>query len=93
MNETKRILMAKRIERAVNDKLAKKMETHNNNCDGSNCKFQTGTVKYIPLGDGGLILCMSCYQHEMAWRRERNKELSKENRFDIPGWKQLETYI
>ena len=92
MNETKRILMAEQIERAVNDKLAKKMEIHNNNCDGSNCKFQTGTVKYIPLSDGGLILCMSCYQHEMMWRRERNKELSKENRFDIPDWKQLETY-
>ena len=68
------------------------METRNNNCDGSNCKFNAGVVKYIPLEDGNLILCKSCYQHEMAWRHMRNKELSKENRFDMPKWSKLETY-
>lgn len=68
------------------------MEIHNNNCDGSNCKCETGPVKYIPLGDGGLILCKACYQHEMNWRRGCNRELLKENRFDLPTWQQLEIY-
>ena len=68
------------------------MKKHNNSCDGSDCKSITGIVKYIPLGGGGLVLCKACYQQEMAWRRERNKELSKENRFDIPAWKSLEIY-
>jgi hypothetical protein len=66
---------------------------HNPNCDGSHCSFATGRVVVLPLpGVANLILCHSCYEHEMRWRRERNEKLAVENRYDLPEWDALKVY-
>jgi len=50
----------------------------NYNCDGSG-PHSAGTVKILPLSDephhGNLILCHADWNREMAYRRERNKEM------------------
>lgn len=64
---------------------------HNPNCDGDQCRQSSGEVRVLPLGAGGnLILCRACYQHEIAFRRERNKKLSPNCRFDLPPWEALQ---
>jgi hypothetical protein len=66
---------------------------HNPNCDGGYCVSETGEVRVLPTGgDGNAILCRSCFAHEMNWRRERNMELAKENRFQLPRWTDLKVY-
>ncbi len=69
------------------------MNTYNPNCDGSVCKSSSGEVRVLPTGGGGnLILCRACYGHEMAYRRERNRRLAGDARFDIPAWESLAVY-
>lgn len=64
----------------------------NANCDGEHCRYQ-GEVRLLPMGsDGNLILCAACHAHEIAWRRERNRELSPDARYDLPKWASLEVY-
>lgn len=54
MNETKRILMAKRIERAVNDKLEKlEIKTHCGQCGHSQ-------MVRIAHGESITIICKHC---------------------------------
>jgi len=43
-------------------------------------------------GDSNAILCRSCYQHELQWRRERNRDLADSAKFDLLGWETLEVY-
>jgi hypothetical protein len=67
---------------------------HNPNCDGSHCQSETGEVRVLPLGGGAnLILCVACHAHEIAWRRERNRELSKDAAYALPAWAELEVYV
>ncbi len=67
------------------------MKTHNNNCDGDHCRSETGDVRVLPYGGGGnLILCRACYEHEMAFRRERN--LAVWSPFELPAWDSLKVY-
>lgn len=66
----------------------------NPNCDGSNCQSKQGQVRLLPYGGGGnLILCQACFHFEMVYRRQRNKELSKDCQFKIQEWKDLEVYL
>lgn len=68
-------------------------KNQNPNCDGANCKFSRGQVKVLPSGgDSNSILCRACFDFEMDYRRERNKELSKESQFDLPKWEDLKNY-
>ena len=41
---------------------------------------------------GNLILCRCCFEKELAFRRERNRELAKDCAFQLPGWLSLEIY-
>lgn len=66
---------------------------HNNNCDGSHCATSQGDVRILSTGGAGnLILCQSCFDHELRWRRERNKRLSVEAQFSLPSWQSLQVY-
>lgn len=64
---------------------------HNNNCDGDHCQSATGEVRVLPYGGGGnLILCRACFDHEIAWRKERNREVHSP--FNLPLWNSLSVY-
>jgi hypothetical protein len=67
----------------------------NPNCDGSGpCNL--GEVRVLPIGaipdHGNMILCRLCFSREMNWREDRNRELAKDCRFDLPRWESLEVY-
>ena len=71
------------------------MKKHNDNCDGDHCTAGTekGEVRRLPIGgNSAAILCRACYEHEMAWRRERNQEMAKDCAFDLPAWEALKVY-
>ena len=69
------------------------MQKTNPNCDGQRCKINKGEVRILPAGgDSNIILCRHCFEYEMKWRYERNKELSYACRFDIPKWESLKIY-
>jgi hypothetical protein len=64
----------------------------NSNCDGSGPHTQ-GEVRILPTGPhSNAILCSQCYIRELAWRRERNKDLAPDVRFDLPTWDSLKVY-
>ncbi len=60
-----------------------------NECDGSGPHSGTETRRLPTGGDGAVILCRRCYSHEMAWRRERNRDLGADAQFDLPSWESL----
>ena len=68
----------------------------NPTCDGDRCFRSTGEVRRLPTGygtgHGAVILCQHCFEHEMAWRREKNKKLEPALAFPIPSWESLEVY-
>lgn len=66
---------------------------NNPNCDGGHCKTSRGQVRVLPTGgDSNAILCFACYLNEIAFRKDRNRELAEENRFDLPAWLDLKVY-
>lgn len=66
---------------------------HNPNCDGGHCKKSTGQVRVLPTGgSSNAILCHDCYRNEIAYRIERNRDLSDRNKFDLPNWLSLKIY-
>lgn len=64
-------------------------------CDGSG-PCDPGTVRVLPLGSnpdhGNLILCRCCFERELAFRRERNRELAADCAFALPAWESLAVY-
>lgn len=61
-------------------------------CDGSG-PCSAGEVRVLPTGgEGNAILCKSCFHRELAWRKERNRELSKDCQFKLPEWDSLNIY-
>jgi hypothetical protein len=65
----------------------------NPNCDNDKCRSSTGQVRVLPTGgDGNAILCRACFDYELRWRRERNRELSKDCQFKLPSWDSLKVY-
>ena len=68
-------------------------QTQNPNGDGDKCRKESGEVRLLPLGGGANgILCRACYEYEMAYRGDRNAELSKGCQFDLPAWESLKVY-
>lgn len=62
-------------------------------CDGAHCITGLGQVRVLPTGgDGNAILCRACFNHELAFRRDRNRELSKDCQFQLPAWETLKVY-
>lgn len=70
------------------------MENNKNpNCDGSGPCSSNPEVRVLPTGgDSNAILCWRCYGHEIDFRRQRNKELSKDSQFALPKWESLKVY-
>lgn len=62
-------------------------------CDGGGPCSTNPEVRVLPTGgDSNAILCFNCYMREINFRMDRNKELSKENKFKIPAWNSLKVY-
>jgi hypothetical protein len=62
-------------------------------CDGSDGSGApcVGEFRWLDIGGGShLALCKRHYEKEMAWRKERNTNLSPDSQFDIPTWESLE---
>lgn len=65
----------------------------NNNCSGSRCTDPSAEVRVLPTGgEGNMILCEKCYEHEMRVRRDRNGNLALGAKFELPTWQSLEVY-
>lgn len=61
-----------------------------NECDGSGPHSGTQT-RCLPAAVGGnLILCRSCFDYELAWRKERNKHVATP--FALPKWDECKIY-
>lgn len=64
-------------------------------CDGSG-PCDPGRVRVLPIGPsphhGNLILCRCCFERELAYRLERNRELSTDCAFKLPKWTDCEIY-
>lgn len=64
----------------------------NPNCDGSG-PCDPGRVRVLPAGgDANMILCRCCFERELEFRRERNKELAGDCAFQLPAWTSLKVY-
>ena len=64
----------------------------NNMCDGAG-PCSKGEVRVLPYAEAGnLIVCKSCFNREMIFRRQRNFELGKDCQYDVPKWADLEIY-
>ena len=65
----------------------------NPNCDGDKCGSEKGEVRLLPTGgNSNLILCRRCFDNEIAFRKDRNKELGQFAKFKLPAWEDLEVY-
>lgn len=65
---------------------------NNPNCDGSG-PCHSGQVRVLPTGgDSNAILCRYCFNREIAFRVDRNRELSKDCQFKLPTWDSLKIY-
>ena len=63
-----------------------------NNCDGSG-PHSLGEVHVMPIGgDGTLILCRSCWNRELAYRRDRNRSLGDFAKFALPPFETAKEY-
>jgi hypothetical protein len=47
-------------------------------------------VRQLKCGDSNLLLCYKHYLEEIEFRKDANKHLDVENRFDLPTWESLE---
>ncbi len=69
------------------------IKTQNWNCDGDHYEHELGQIRVLPSGgNSNMLLCFSCWKHEINWRKGRNRELGKENQFKLPAWHELEVY-
>jgi len=71
------------------------MKPQNPNCDGSHCRSKTGEVRKLPTGGSSgsnIIYCRACYEHEMAYRRDRNASVVGIIPYPLPKWEDLEVY-
>lgn len=63
-----------------------------NNCDGSGPHIR-GEVRVLPTGgDGNSILCRACFDREIRYRRDRNRQLGKDCQFKLPTWEECKVY-
>ncbi len=71
----------------------------NPNCDGQESRptcSDNNEVRVLPWGTepghGNSILCHNHFDKEIAWRKERNRELGVEAQYDLPKWDSLRVY-
>ena len=64
-------------------------------CDGEG-PHTRGESRLLPTGGGGnAILCRSCFEREITFRKEVNasiRNLSTRSRFELPAWSSLKIY-
>lgn len=61
-------------------------------CDGSG-PCAAGEMRVLPTGgDSNAILCKFCFEREIAYRRERNRDLGEDCKFKIPAWEDCKVY-
>lgn len=64
-------------------------------CDGDG-PHARGESRLLPVGGGGnAILCRSCFEREIAFRKEVNASIrnqSTRSRFELPAWSSLKVY-
>ena len=65
------------------------MTRDNPNCDGNGPHGVTAEVRVLSLAGSNLHVCLACYHAEIAFRRDRNKKLTPDARFDLPRWEGL----
>lgn len=66
---------------------------NNPNCDyNPDNKCSTYEVRILPYPNGNIICCRFHYNTEMVYRRDRNKELANDCKYDLPTWHSLEVY-
>jgi hypothetical protein len=66
----------------------------NPNCEGLHCTSNKGEVRKLPAGSGNMLLCRSCYDFEIKFRKEQNAEMEGTGTyFDLPLWHDLEVYV
>lgn len=64
-----------------------------NECGGRGPHSRLKEVRVLPIGGGAnMILCRACFDHEIAYRRERNKRLSEAAQYVLPTWDSLEVF-
>lgn len=64
----------------------------NNNCDNDKCVDPNSEVRLLPTGgDGNMIVCQACYEHEMSFRRQQNAG-STHKLYHTPKWEDLTIY-
>lgn len=71
-----------------------KINRQNPNCNHNKCMSPNGEVRILPIisGKSNAIYCITCFNHEMKWRKERNRILPDYDQFPIPKWEDLEVY-
>lgn len=66
------------------------------NCDGSG-PHSGPEVRILRIGatadQGNMILCRNCFNREIAFREDRNRDLGKDCQFELPAWDSLEVYL
>lgn len=64
------------------------------NCGGSWCLKATGEVRRFPHTKdphhGADIVCRACYFVILNNKRQRNRELAPDLRYELPEWESLE---
>ena len=69
---------------------------YNPNCNGNGPCSWDDEVRVLPLSKSkdcaNLILCKNCFNHEMLFRKEGNKKLTEDYKFDLPEWANLKVY-
>ena len=69
------------------------MKRSQTDCNGSGPHSNTDEVRVLPTGgSSNAILCRTCFEREMHFRRVRNKELGNAFKFDLPEWTSLRVY-
>ena len=70
-----------------------RVEIRNYDCEGAHCQLRDGEVRVLPCGGGAnMVLCCDCFDHEIRYRRERNRFLGDFAKFKLPSWESLEVY-
>lgn len=72
------------------------------NCEGMRCVTKQGELRLLPYSSGNCILCRSCYEHEMRYRRRINTHRAKQRKLgnlhtpdtdlNTPTWEDLTIY-
>lgn len=65
----------------------------NYGCENDKCVNSKSEIRVLPTGgDSNALLCRACFNHEIIYRKHRNKDLGTAFKFKIPDWNDLKIY-